>query len=208
MLTVEWAGKFYPEKDPVHGFSHIRRVCRLAEIIGTAEGADLEIVRAAALLHDLEGDVDERDDHQLAAAASAARLLEQEGWGPQRTAAVAHCIRSHRFRDQREPPRSLEAQVLFDADKLDAIGALGAARAIAYAVRAGEPIYQLPSPDFLKSGEKAQGEAHTPYHEYLTKLRHIKERLFTETGRSLARRRHQVMVEFFQQWADELAQTS
>lgn len=204
MPTIEDIREFYPADDPVHGLSHVLRVTRLCEKIGEKEQADMRILRAAALLHDVEGDVDLREDHQLAAAAIAERLLVQEGWEEDEIQAVLHCIRSHRFRDTREEPRTLEAQILFDADKLDAIGAVGVARAVAYAVRAGMDVYAPPSQHYLETGELAEGESQTVAHEYLYKLRHIKDRIYTKTGRSLAQVRHQRLEDFFQGWMEEI----
>jgi uncharacterized protein len=206
MPTIAGARKYYPADDPVHGFSHVMRVYRLCETIGEAEGADLRILRAAALLHDVEADIDVREGHHLSAAKFAQEILRQEGWGEGDIEAVAHCIRAHRFRDEREQPETLEAQVLFDADKLDAIGAVGVARAVAYAVRAGMDVYAPPSPHYLNTGELAAGESQTVAHEYLFKLRHIKDRLFTGAGRKLAEKRHQRLEDFFRGWMEEIGQ--
>lgn len=206
MPTLEDAREFYPVDDPVHGLSHVLRVYRLCEQIGQAENANLRILRAAALLHDVKGDVDFREDHHLAAADFAEKILGQEGWMEEDIRAVLHCIRSHRFRDKVEEPESLEAKILFDADKLDAIGAVGVARAVAYAVRAGMDVYAPPSPHYLRTGELAQGESQTVAHEYLFKLRHIKDRMYTKTGRSLAEARHQRMEEFFEGWMEEIGE--
>ena len=208
MPTIEEARGFYPEDDPVHGFSHILRVYRLCERIGRQENADLTIVRAAALLHDVEGDVDVREDHHLAAARFAEKTLIKEGWSAEAIKAVVHCIRAHRFRDDSEKPQTLEAQVLFDADKIDAIGAVGVARAVAYAVRAGMDVYAPPSDLYLSSGKYELGESQTVAHEYLFKLRHIKDRLFTPSGRSLAVERHELMVSFFEAWMKEIGEYS
>jgi len=76
MPTIEQARAFYPEDDPVHGFSHVLRVYRLCEKIGREENANLEVLRAAALLHDVEGDVDVRENHHLAAADFASQFLK------------------------------------------------------------------------------------------------------------------------------------
>lgn len=206
MPTITEARKFYPADDPVHGFSHVLRVYRLCERIGQAERADLRILRAAALLHDVEGDVDLREGHHLSAAKFARDVLKKEGWPEGDIESVAHCIRAHRFRDDREQPRTLEAQVLFDADKLDAIGAVGVARAVAYAVRAGMDVYAPPSPQYLTTGKLAVGESQTVAHEYLFKLRHIKDRLYTSTGKVLAEDRHQRMAAFFEGWMKELSE--
>jgi len=208
MPTIEEARDYYPADDAVHGFSHILRVYRLCERIGKQEKADLTILRAAALLHDVEGDVDVREDHHLAAARFAEKTLIKEGWEDEAISAVVHCIRAHRFRDDSDKPLTIEAQVLFDADKIDAIGAVGVARAVAYAVRAGMDVYAPPSDHYLSTGELAPGESQTVAHEYLFKLRHIKDRIFTVTGRSLAAKRHELMVLFFEGWLDEIGDYS
>ena len=132
--------------------------------LAAAEGADLEIVRAAALLHDVEGTAPEgagRASHHHESAEFAAEVLQAEGWPAERIAAVQHCIRAHRFRDRSEPPATLEAKVLFDADKLDVLGAIGAARTIAYAILAGQPIHAPASEQFRQTGEKEPGEPHS-----------------------------------------------
>jgi uncharacterized protein len=206
MPTLEQASAWYPSNDPVHGFDHVLRVLHVAERIGQALGADLEILRAAALLHDASGaapgEGSSRESHQDDSARFAATVLEREGWPESRIEEVTHCIRAHRYRG-REAPVSLEAKILFDADKLDVLGAFGVARTIGYAIQAGEPIYARPSPSFEASGEKAQGEPHSAYHEYLFKLRRVPERLHTESARRIAARRVRLLDEFFTRLAEE-----
>jgi uncharacterized protein len=205
MPTIEQARSWYDVRDPVHGFDHVLRVLELALRLGRELGADLEILRAAALLHDASGahpSESEREAHQEASAAFARKVLKGEGWEEGKIAAVAHCIRAHRFRG-REAPASLEARILFDADKLDVMGAFGAARTIGYAVQAGEPVFAEPSTRFLELDEKEPGEPHSAYHEYLFKLRRVRERLQTEPGRRLGERRHAALTAFFEQLAAE-----
>jgi uncharacterized protein len=205
MPTLEQAQSWYPV-DPVHGFDHVQRVYQLASHIAQAEGADLDIVQAAALLHDAH-DVRQphaRSTHHHASADFAADILAAEGWLPERITAVQHCIRSHRFRDNSEPPRTLEARVLFDADKLDAIGAVGVVRAVAYAITHHNPPYAEPSPQFLQSGQPVDGEPHSAYHEYIFKLRKLKDRLYTPTALVIAAERHQAMEAFFEQLRKEI----
>jgi len=202
MLTIDTARSWYDDSDPVHGFDHVLRVYRLAERIALREGADMEIVRAAALLHDAEGSAtaggDEgRLEHHQASAEFARQILQAEGWPAERILQVEHCIRAHRFRDESEQPQTIEAKVLFDADKLDVIGAIGIARTIAFDVVVGQPIYAEPSEQFLRTGQKIAGEAHSSYHEYLFKLRKIKDRMYTATARVLAEDRHRFLEEFF-----------
>jgi len=210
MPTIEQARDWYPSDDPVHGFDHVLRVYFMAERLAQAEGADLEIVRAAALLHDAgDGSAAEPDDHDLrrghhyASAEFAAQALAAQGWADERISAVQHCIRAHRFRDNLESPHTLEARVLYDADKLDAIGAIGVARAVAYAARHGLPAFASPSQSFLSTGQPEAGEPYSAYHEYCFKLSKLKERLFTQSARLIAEERHRWMVEYFAQLAAE-----
>lgn len=206
MPTIDQAHNWYVEEDPVHGFDHVLRVFSMAERIGSALGADLRILRAAALLHDASGahpgDNDGRAEHENASAASAKQVLGEEGWSEADIEAVMHCIRAHRFRGKEEPA-SLEAKILFDADKLDVIGAFGTARTIGYAVQAGQPLFAEPSDEFLAGGETVPGEPHSAYHEYLYKLRHVKDRLYTEPAKEIADKRDRLMCLFFDQLAAE-----
>jgi uncharacterized protein len=207
MPTLEQARAWYAQADPVHDFEHVLRVYRLAEELARLEGADLEIVHAAALLHDAEGSHPAgsgRKSHHLESAAFAEQVLRAEGWDAQRIAAVQHCIRAHRYRGDGELPETLEARVLFDADKLDVLGAIGVARVIAYAAIRGTPFYAPPSERFLQGGEKEPGEPHSAYHEYLFKLRKVKARMFTARARQMAEERERFLGKFFEQLIEEI----
>ncbi|MFZ5810119.1 MAG: HD domain-containing protein [Chloroflexota bacterium] len=203
MFDPETFRKYYSPEDVIHGFDHVWRVVKLARRLAWLEGADEQIVEAAAWLHDaqdLDGETQKhsRLQHQDESAAIAGAVLAGWGWPMTRISAVQHCIRAHRFRSSMEMPQTLEAKTLFDADKLDAIGAVGAARAIGYAVQRGEPFYARPSPSFLQEGVLEEGEHHSAYHEFVFKLGKLKDRLYTASGRQLAEERHAFMVDFFQ----------
>ncbi len=209
MITIDEAREWYAEADPVHDFDHVLRVYRLAERIGTVEGADLEIIRAAALLHDAVGSApgaegNARAEHHIASAIFAREILIEKGWPDEKILAVQHCIRAHRFRGKEDKPHTIEAKVLFDADKLDVLGAIGAARTIAYAALDGEPAYAEPSEQFIKTGIKEPGEPHSSYHEFLFKLQKVKSRMFTNTGKSFAEARHNYLVKFYAQLQAEV----
>ena len=199
MPTLEQARQWYTTADPVHDFDHVQRVYRLARRIGQAEGADMQILLAAVLLHDAADAAPDansgRPTHHLASAEFARRVLAEEGWPQDRIEAVAHCIRAHRFRGA-EKPQTLEARILFDCDKLDVIGAIGVMRAAAYAALAGQPLTGEVSESFKASGSKEPGEPHTPYHEFLFKL--SKVRFHTPAARDLADERQRYMSEFFE----------
>jgi uncharacterized protein len=207
-VTIQEARKWYKDADPVHDFDHVLRVYRIAERLAEAEGADLEIVRAASLLHDSQGSApggaEARAQHHLTSAQFAGEVLAQKGWPADRIQAVQHCIRAHRFRGKENRPITLEAKVLFDADKLDVLGAIGAARTIAYAALDGEPAYAEPSKQFLQTGQKQPGEPHSSFHEFLFKLRHVKARMFTHSGKALAEARHAYLMDFYEQLQAEV----
>jgi len=198
VITVEEARRYYAEADAAHSFDHVLRVLALAERIARAEGADLEIVRAAALLHDVGRVGEGRGDgcHARIGAARAQEILR--GHPQDRVAAVAEAIAAHRFR--RGPdPQSLEARVLYDADKLDAIGAIGVARAYAVAGREGQRLWA----DLAEDPADGRG-GHTPVHEFAFKLSRLKDALFTAAARQIAADRHRFMVAFFQRLAEEV----
>ncbi|MBX3003278.1 MAG: HD domain-containing protein [Anaerolineales bacterium] len=204
MPTIDQARAWYPAYDPVHGFDHILRVLRTAEHLAEREGADIEIVRAAVLLHDASGQTggETRADHQESGAEFAAEVLAAEGWPAERIAAVQHCIRTHRFRGT-ERPQTLEAKIVFDADKLDVIGAYGVARTLAYDVVMEWPFFAEPSEHFMQTGEKAADETHSSYHEYLFKLSKILERFYTPTAKAIGAQRQEFLNAYFEQLARE-----
>jgi len=206
MLTLNDARQWYPVDDEVHGFGHIERVYRLCEQIGRTEGADLEILLTAALLHDTQGShpgEGARNDHHLRSAEFAGKLLAEMGWDESRLRAVQECIISHRYRKD-DVPQSLEAKVLFDADKLDVVGAIGVVRALAYAFQVNVPAFYEPSQSFLKCWEKEGGEPHSAYHEYLFKLKKISSILLTPTARKIAESRQKFLNDFFEELAAEM----
>ena len=201
-ITLEEARTWYQDTDAVHNFDHILRVYNMAVRLAKVEGADMEIVHAAALLHDAEGsapgEADARAAHHHASARFATEVLSAKGWARERIDAVVHCILAHRFRNPAEQPQTLEAQIIFDADKLDAIGAIGAARVIAYAALAGTPFYETPSEQFLATGKEIEGESHSAYHEHLYKLRKLRDRMHTPSARTIADERLAYLDDFFE----------
>jgi uncharacterized protein len=196
MITVAEARRYYEEADAVHDFDHVLRVLALAKRIGQAEGANLEVVHAAALLHDVGREQVEATgrDHADFAAERAREILA--GAPSEKVEAVAHAVAAHRFRTGPEPT-TLEAQVLFDADKLDAIGAVGVARAFAYGGAHGQSLW-APRETVDVDVDHTSANEHTPVHEFVVKLSRIRERLYTPTGRSIAEGRHAYMVAFFE----------
>lgn len=198
-IDIDTARTLYEAGGGGHDFDHVLRVTALAERIAQAEGADLAIVRTAALLHDVAESAD-RERHHLRGAQRAREVLA--GHPGEFVDAVAHAIEAHRFRHDPQP-RTIEAQVLSDADKLDAIGAIGIGRAFAYAGAAGTSLWQQPWSAIAGQGGDALrapaelGAGYTPVHEFVYKLDRIPERLFTETARAIAHERRAFMRQFF-----------
>ncbi len=202
MISIAEARGLYDRADGVHDFDHVLRVLTLAMRIARAEGADISIVRSAALLHDVGRQEAERSggDHAVLGATCAREILSKvPNAQPGYAKAVSDAIASHRFRTPPQPS-TLEAEVLFDADKLDAIGAVGVARAFAYGGAHGQrlwaPISSVDIDHWTRQGDDP--DAHTPVHEYVVKLSRIRNHLYTSTAREIAEERHQAMVAFFE----------
>lgn len=186
-----------------HDWEHTLRVHRLCLRIGPKEGADMMALEAAAYLHDIGRSVQDKSNgsvcHAAKGAEMAALLLEKILLDEARKRNIVHCIRAHRFRDD-HPPESNEARVLFDADKLDAIGAVGVARAYLFA---GELGASLHNPHLPAAQARPYSRNDTGYREYVVKLSKIRERMLTDEGRRLADERHAFMVRFFKRFLDE-----
>jgi uncharacterized protein len=205
-LSITEAQSWYQGAESAHDFDHVLRVLTLAEQIARAEGADVEIVRAAVLLHDLARPAEEANDapdhSELAAEAARARLLAK-GWSPERTDAVAHCIAAHRFRG-RIQPQTLEAKILFDADKLDALGAIGVARAYAFGGAHHQRLWSQPPANAVAATRDRDDNEHTPVKEFHVKLARLRDRMYTATARRIADERHAFMVAFFERLEREV----
>jgi uncharacterized protein len=186
-----------------HDWEHTLRVCRLCKRIGPAEGVDMQILLIAAYLHDIgRGDQDASNGarcHAEKGARMAERILDQMPLSEIQKQNILHCIESHRFRGN-QAPKTPEAKVLFDADKLDAIGAVGVARAYLFA---GEIGARLHNPDTDFENTRPYSEDDTGFREFKVKLSKIKNRILTGEGRKLAHERHAFMENFFKRFIEE-----
>jgi uncharacterized protein len=123
----------------------------------------------------------------------AGKLLTAYGLDAGTVREVVHCIRTHRFR-KRAVPKTLEAKVLFDADKLDSIGAVGIGRAFLFAGEVGARLHDKRI-DLRRTKPYTRDD--TAYREFLIKLGRVKGRVFTREGKRIAAERHRFMVGFF-----------
>jgi len=184
--TREFARSFF-EREGTHGFSHVERVLNLCINIGRKEGADLEVLALAALLHDVARPLESAgkvEDHAVEGARIARRFLRGLGYPEEKVEAVVHAIESHRFSRGPEP-KTLEAKILSDADKLDAMGAVGIARV------------------FMYSGEHGRSIEDSIKH-FREKILKLKDLMYTETGRRLAEERHRFTREFIERMEREM----
>jgi len=198
------AQKLFLKASGSHDWDHTRRVVALCEHIGRVEKADMGALRIAAYFHDIgrcRQDNSSGDRcHAREGARMAAEILDRLPLSGDEKENIVHAIRAHRFREHHAPD-TLEAKVLFDADKLDAIGAVGVARAYLFA---GEVGARLHNPEIDVTAAPAYSENDTGYREYLVKLRHIHTRMLTGEGRRLAAERHLFMESFFKRFISEV----
>ena len=206
-LSESTARRLYTNGDAAHDFDHVLRVTHLGMRIALAEGADIAVVRAAALLHDVPVPGSGRSEHHFAAADFAAGHLHAAGWDKARIENVVHCIQAHRFRDRSILPQTLEAKCLYDADKLDSIGAIGVARAFSHTGSHSTRIWTQPVDESPPEDAQPGGADYTPVHEYVYKLRHVLSTLHTETAREIGAQRHEFMTHFYEQLDAEMAGT-
>lgn len=188
--------------DSAHDAEHVRRVLYLALEIAEAEpAADRDVLIAACLLHDIGREEQFRDPslcHARVGAEKAYRFLTDHGFPEPFAAHVRDCVRTHRFRSG-DPPVSIEAKILFDADKLDVTGAIGMARTFFYAAQVGQPLYTL-LPDGMVSDGTSEEPAgcHSILREYKCKLENIYDRFLTSRGGEMARRRRAAAVTIYE----------
>ncbi len=198
-----FAEKFFNGSPGSHDWDHTVRVHRLCLHIGKVENADMEVLELAAYLHDIGRAFQDESKgnvcHAEKGAEIAEGLLSEYPISPERKANIVRAIRSHRFRGN-HAPESLEAKILFDADKLDAIGAIGVGRAFQFA---GEMGARLHNPSINPEDTDPYTEEDTGYREFKIKLSKIKDRIITAEGRRIAGERHEFMEFFFRRFLSE-----
>jgi uncharacterized protein len=203
--------------DSSHTVDHIQRVWQTAvQIAAEEKDVNLDVLKPAILLHDIARIKEDTDksgkiDHALLGAEIAEEILKQMQYPEETIRKVKHCIQTHRFRSEREPV-SIEAKILYDADKVDAMGAIGVARFYMIAGRYREQLYSfVPVEQYTAEnivGGKANGRIkeiskHTPNLEF-EKMRDIFGKLHTAKAREIAGERVKYMEEFFKRIRSEI----
>lgn len=190
------AASFCDEVGGCHGPDHSARVHRTALYIGRQMGARLDILSAAALLHDIgrRHETESRGGicHADKGAELAREILTELAFAEGAIEEIVQCIATHRYRNAKRP-QSLEAEILFDADKLDSVGAIGIGRAFLFAGQVGARLHNENSD--IRDTESYSVED-TAYREFKVKLCKVKDRMLTPVGKRLAQERHAFMEVF------------
>lgn len=195
------AKKRFKNLGPSHDWSHVKRVLQTAIYIAEKEGFDTDIVKTAVYLHDIgrESLKEKGYDHAVAGAKMAYLILRKHGFSEDKIREICHCIETHRFRNDKIPGTN-EAKCLFDADKLDTLGALGIARSYIYLGEMGNCVlYAKPR----KRRSPSREMTYSVQDEYEAKYKHLPKQMLTKTGKSLALKRLKRMRDFLGQLEKE-----
>ena len=191
-----------------HNLDHVFRVYNLCLLLAKYEkNVDLEILIPSALLHDIarvEESVDKTGDidHAVLGSEIAGDILRSLDYEEEKIDKIKHCIISHRFRTGNQP-NTIEAKILFDSDKLDAIGACGIARTFMLAGQFGQRLIVNKSlDDYLNANTVENGRikdvsSHTPFIEYEVKFKKIPNKLYTRKAKEIGIIRLEFMEEYF-----------
>jgi uncharacterized protein len=185
--------------DSAHDKEHVYRVLYNAlEIAKSEASVDMDILIAACLLHDIGRPNQVANPslcHAEVGSEKAYQFLLELGMEESFAENVRHCILTHRFR-KNLPPQTLEAKILFDADKLDVTGAIGIARTLMYRGTLTEPLYR-----HLPDGTISDGTAdigHSFFREYKFKLEKLYDRFYTQKGAELASKRRAIAAAYYE----------
>lgn len=173
------SARYCLEEGGSHGPDHSERVLHTAMNISNKMGARLDILVPAALLHDIgrkqESSTKGKVCHAELGAAMAEPILQELGYSAADRAAICHCIHAHRFRSSISP-ETIEAKILFDADKLDSIGAIGIGRAFLFAGQIGARLHNA---ELDPADTKTYSTEDTAYREFQVKMSRVREQMLT-----------------------------
>ncbi len=199
-----------------HNFEHVMRVYRLAVHLAENENVNMDVIQTATLLHDIGGkreieDPTGKTDHAIEGAKMAKPILTKLGYSDEHIKHVQECIISHRYRTENKP-KTLEAKIVFDADKLETVGAIGIARIFAWVGKNNAHLYKVTNIDEYANdnlGGKMNGRIqdktkHSPQINWETKDRHILNYLYTKKAKIFAKERMKYSESFFERLEKEV----
>jgi uncharacterized protein len=208
--AAEWEARFAAflteqqiATDAAHDEGHVRRVVANVRKLAEAEGADLAVVLPAAWLHDcvaIAKNSPQRSSASRLAAQRAGAFLRAAAYPAQYIAAIEHAIEAHSF-SARVAPQTLEAKVVQDADRLEALGAVGIARTLITGGANGTPFYDFSEPFPIR---RAADDRTSIIDHFFTKLLKLAETMQTAAGRAAAAQRAQFLKEFLTQLGSEI----
>jgi uncharacterized protein len=187
-----------------HDWDHVKRVYNLCLQIGKKENANIEVLKLAALLHDVARAEEQESKgkicHAERSAEIAKEILKKHNLDKETIEKIVHCIEAHRKKGKKKP-ETLEAKILFDADGLDALGATGIGRLFLYAGEIGSRLH-IKDVDLEKHREYSKED--TAYREFNASVKYIKDRMLTTEGKRIAEERHKFMANFFNRLNNEI----
>jgi uncharacterized protein len=194
------AKSYFKSSAGSHGWDHVQRVYNLAVHIAKKEQANIRVVRISSLLHDISRDLQDSKKgticHAEHGAIRAREILKRYDLPKKDIDNIVHSIAAHRFR-KNVVPKTIEAMILRDADKLDSIGAIGIGRSFMFAGEAGSKLHNKEI-SMLPVIDRSYTDDDTAYQEYLYKLSKIKDLMHTKEGARIAEKRHTFMEQFFE----------
>lgn len=189
--------------DSGHGIDHVRRVVENSLRLGTAENAEAEIYLPAAWLHDcvsVPKNSPQRSMASTLAAQAAEKFLHSIEYPTQWIGPIYHCIQSHSF-TANVPCETIEAKIVQDSDRLEAVGAIGLARCLMTGGSMRQRLYHPDSPFPL---DRAPKDTEQSVDHFFSKLLGLRKTMQTDSGRVEAERRTEFLVAFLKQLADEI----
>ncbi|MEX0275505.1 MAG: HD domain-containing protein [Flavobacteriaceae bacterium] len=208
--TIEYVKTTLQGAEGGHDWFHTERVFKNALLLAKTEKVDSTVVQLGALLHDI-ADAKFYQGDETVGPKMARAFLTQENVSPQIVDHVVKIIEHISFKNSLDsnaaPFCSTELQVVQDADRLDAIGAIGIARTFNYGGFKNRALYDPDIPPNLNMTKEVYKKSNAPtINHFYEKLLLLKERMNTNTGRKLAAERHQFMLEYLQQFYKEVGQ--
>ncbi|WP_425448844.1 HD domain-containing protein [Dethiothermospora halolimnae] len=191
-----------------HNLDHVMRVHNMCIFLSHhEENVDLDVLIPAALLHDIARVIESKDksggtDHAILGSEMAEDILKDLDYDDKKIKEIKHCIITHRYRSGNEP-KTIEAKILFDADKLDVIGSIGIARTFMLAGQFGQNLSKDNMVDDYKSTNTSENgrlkdvSKHSPFMEYEDKFKHVPKKLYTKKAKEIGEKRLKIMDDFF-----------
>ena len=203
--TAQYARETLEGEGSGHDWWHIYRVWKMAQHIGQKEKADMFVVELAALLHDI-ADWKAHDGDDTVGPRVARQWLEKQGVEEEAILHVCTIIKEVSFKGAKVATRmsTIEGEIMQDSDRLDAMGAIGIARAFTYGGSKGRGMYDPEVKSQLhESFEQYKNNNGTTINHFYEKLLLLKDLMNTKTGKEIAQGRHVVMENFLKEFFDE-----